>query len=134
MTQNMNLVFGVNFDLLKTNLTAIYEKTDQKSALLVMPTTVNSPNTVKLGEMVDEFKNAFGIEGAGDKIKGNLENVQNEKSPFKWDEIGFQLKAAFYIRRCLENRPKVLKKLLKPKVEVGQFLIMDLPNMHLPFQ
>lgn len=90
MTQNMNLVFGVNFDLLKTNLTAIYEKTDQKSALLVMPTTVNSPNTVKLGEMVDEFKNAFGIEGAGDKIKGNLENVQNEKSPFKWDEIGFQ--------------------------------------------
>ncbi len=95
MTQNMNLVLGVNFDLLKTNLAAIYEKTDQKSALLVMPITVNSPNTVKLGEMVDEFKDAFGIEGAEDKIKGNLENVQNEKSPFKWDEIDFQLKAAF---------------------------------------
>ena len=63
MTQNMNLVFGVNFDLLKTNLTAIYEKTDQKSALLVMPTTVNSPNTVKLGEMVDELKMLLALKG-----------------------------------------------------------------------
>lgn len=48
MTQKMNLALGVNFDLLGTNLAGIYQKTENTSELLLMPTIVNSSNAISL--------------------------------------------------------------------------------------
>ncbi len=98
MTEKMNLALGINFDLLKTNLSATYEKSGEGSKILLLPTKVTSPNSVTLGEMVAEFKSAFGMEDAEKNIKGNLESIQNANSPIKWENITFQLQAAFFYK------------------------------------
>ncbi len=49
MTGKMNLALGINFDLLKTNLSATYEKSGEGSKILLLPTKVTSPNSVSLG-------------------------------------------------------------------------------------
>lgn len=63
MTQSMNLALGANFDLLKTNLSAMFEKDEKGSKILLIPTKINSPVSVTLGEMVADFKSAFGMGG-----------------------------------------------------------------------
>lgn len=96
MTQNMNLALGVNFDLLKTNLAAMYEKDSTGSKILLLPTTVNSPNPVTLDEMLADFKNAFGMnEEDSKKIGESLNGVKKEGSKFDVNKITFQLQAAF---------------------------------------
>lgn len=96
MTQNMNLALGINFDLLKTNLAAMYEKDSTGSRILLLPTAVNSPNPVTLDEMIKDFKNAFGMtEEDSQKISGSLDSVKKEGSSFNINKITFQLQAAF---------------------------------------
>lgn len=102
----MNLAVGVNFDLLKTNLSAMYEKTDKGSRILLMPTTVTAPKTVTMGEMVAEFQKSFGMEKAEETIKGNLDGVQQSGSSFNWDKITFQLQAAFLYKEITPDEQK----------------------------
>lgn len=96
MTQNMNLALGANFDLLKTNLSAMFEKDDNGSKILLLPTKIDSPTPVTLGEMVEDFKNAFGMgKEDSEKIENSLKAAQKEGSKFDPDAITFQLQAAF---------------------------------------
>lgn len=103
MTESMNLALGVNFDLLKTNLSAMFEKDDKGSKILLLPTKVDSPNPVTLGEMVEDFKKAFGMnEKDSEGIKNSLEAVKKEGSTFNPDAITFKLQSAFFYK----NMPK----------------------------
>lgn len=106
MANDMNLAVGVNFDLLQTNLSAMYEKTDKGSRILLMPTTVTAPKTVTMGEMVAEFQKSFGMEKAEETIKGNLNGVQQGGSSFNWDKITFQLQAAFLYKEITPDEQK----------------------------
>lgn len=98
MTQNMNLALGVNFDLLKTNLAAVFEKDETGSKILLVPTKIDSPTPVTLKEMIEDFKSAFGMSDEdSNKIGGTLDAVATKKEGSKFDinAITFQLQAAF---------------------------------------
>jgi hypothetical protein len=101
MEKKMNLAVGLNFDLLKTNLAAMFENDESGSKILLLPTKVDSPSTVSLNEMVDEFKEAFSLGNDADKIRGSLESVTKEggdggdKKKFDPLAITVQLQSAF---------------------------------------
>lgn len=96
MTQSMNLALGANFDLLKTNLAAVFEKDDNGSKILLVPTKIDSPTPVTLGEMINDFKKAFGMnEEDSKKIESSLDAVKKEGSAFDVNKITFQLQSAF---------------------------------------
>lgn len=98
MTQSMNLALGANFNLLKTNLAAMFEKDETSNKILLVPTKINSPTPVTLKEMVDDFKSAFGMSDEDSKKIGNtLDAVATPKGEKKFDvnAITFQLQAAF---------------------------------------
>lgn len=96
MTQSMNLALGANFDLLKTNLSAMFEKDETGSKILLLPTKIDSPTPVTLGEMVADFKKAFGMgEEDSKKIESSLDAVKKEGSKFDPNAITFQLQSAF---------------------------------------
>ena len=96
MTQSMNLALGANFDLLKTNLSAMFEKDEKGSKILLIPTKINSPVSVTLGEMVADFKSAFGMgDDDSKKITSSLDAVKKEGSKFDPNAITFQLQSAF---------------------------------------
>lgn len=103
MTESMNLALGVNFNLLDTNLSAMFEKDDEGSKILLLPTKVDSPNPVKLGKMVEDFQKAFGMKD-GEEIKSSLTAVaaKKEGSTFNPDAITFKLQSAFFYK----NMPK----------------------------
>lgn len=99
MTQNMNLALGANFDLLKTNLAAMFEKDEKGTKMLLIPTKIDSPVPVTLGEMVADFKNAFGMgEEDSKKIGSSLDAVKKEGSKFDPNAITFQLQSAFFYK------------------------------------
>lgn len=96
MTESMNLALGANFDLLKTNLAAIFEKDEKGSKTLLTPTKIDSPTPVTLGEMIADFKRAFNMsEEDSKKIESNLNAVKKEGSSFDVNAISFQLQSAF---------------------------------------
>lgn len=99
MTQSMNLALGVNFDLLKTNLAAVFEKDEKGSKILLAPTKIDSPTPVTLGEMIADFKSAFGMSDEDSKkIESSLNAVKKEGSSFNPNAITFQLQAAFFYK------------------------------------
>lgn len=103
MTESMNLALGVNFDLLDTNLSAMFEKDDKGSKILLLPTKVDSPNPVKLGKIVEDFQKAFGMNEKDSKeIENSLDAVKKEGSTFNPDAITFKLQSAFFYK----NMPK----------------------------
>lgn len=103
MTESMNLALGVNFDLLKTNLSAMFEKDDKGSKILLLPTKVDSPNPVTLKEMVKDFQKAFGMNEKDSKeIENSLDAVKKEGSTFNPEAITFKLQSAFFYK----NMPK----------------------------
>lgn len=96
MTQNMNLALGANFDLLKTNLSAVFEKDADGSKILLAPTKIDSPTPVTLGEMMDDFKKAFGMSDKdSQEIESKLEAVKEKDSQFNVKDITFRLQSAF---------------------------------------
>lgn len=96
MTESMNLALGANFDLLKTNLAAVFEKDEKGSKILLTPTKIDSPTPVTLGEMIADFKSAFNMsEEDAKKIESNLDAVKKEGSSFDVNAITFQLQSAF---------------------------------------
>lgn len=103
MTESMNLALGVNFNLLDTNLSAMFEKDDKGSKILLLPTKVDSPNPVKLGKIVEDFQKAFGMNEKDSKeIENSLDAVKKEGSTFKPEAITFKLQSAFFYK----NMPK----------------------------
>lgn len=104
MTQSMNLALGANFELLKTNLTGVFEKDDKGSRVLLAPTKVDNPTSVTLEEMIVDFKKAFNMsEEDSKKIEDSLNNVKKEGSSFDISKIAFQLQAAFLYRDAPTN-------------------------------
>lgn len=98
MTKTMNLAFGVNFDLLKTNLAAAFEKDDNGSRILLSPTKVTEPSTVTFEEMLKEFKEVLGMSDEDSKKIGTtLDSLATKKegSKFNLNKIKVQLLAAF---------------------------------------
>jgi hypothetical protein len=100
----MNITLGANFDLLKTNLSAIYEHDDKGSEILLCPTKVNSPSVVTFDEMITEFKSAFGMSDKNsESIRTSLDAVKREGSTFDVNKIKISLQSAFF---HLEKRGK----------------------------
>lgn len=99
MGKEMNLAFGVNFDLLKTNLSAIYEKDDAGSRVLLLPTKLDSSETVSLGEMIDDFKKVLGMkEEESPKIEESLKALNKQEGQFDLNKLTFQLQSAFFYK------------------------------------
>lgn len=126
MTQNMNLALGANFDLLKTNLSAVFEKDNKGSKILLLPTKINSPTAVTLGEMISDFKSAFGMSDEDTKkIGSSLDAVKKEGSKFNPDAITFQLQSAFLYK----DSPKEGEGTLEYAVAVFVNMADALPDL-----
>ncbi len=96
----MNLQLGVQFQLLKTDLVAIYEKNGTKSAFLLSPTDIKERNAVSLADMVADFTNAFGNQVNTNKIKDGLNSLNqgtngDTNSNFNLQKLKFILKTAY---------------------------------------
>lgn len=101
MTESMNLAFGANFDLLKTNLNAVFKKDKDGCEILVAPTKIEKPASVKWKDIYDDFKNAFDMPDTEiQKMEDSLNSVKNEKSTLKIEEMDFQLQAAFLYKNA----------------------------------
>lgn len=105
MAEEMKLVLGLNFNLLKTNLTAMYEKNENGSRILLLPTKVNSPTPVTLEEITQDFERAFkNNNDNNDKtnyeqtIENGLSGIGKEGSNFDIKKLTFQLQAAFFYK------------------------------------
>lgn len=126
MTQNMNLALGANFDLLKTNLAAVFEKDEKGSKILLIPTKVNSPTPVTLGEMIADFKKAFGMSDEDSKkIESHLNAVKKEGSSFDVNAITFQLQSAFFYK----DSPKEGKKVTEYAFAISVDMADALPDL-----
>lgn len=106
MTQKMNLALGVNFDLLGTNLAGIYQKTENSSELLLMPTIVNSSNAISLEKIAKELAAVFKIDDADKSIENTVNSVQSADKPFDWGKIQLQLKSAFLYKKVTSGAKK----------------------------
>lgn len=108
MTENMNLALGANVELLKTPLSVMLEKSGNGFKILLLPTKLDSPHSVTLGEMVDEFKSAFQIEESETKkIEDSLKTVSSNENNFDTNKIKFQLQSAFlYLDSNSETKTK----------------------------
>jgi Sec-independent protein translocase protein TatA len=127
MAKEMSLAVGVNFELLKTELAAMYEKGKSESQILLLPTKVDSPATVSLGEMIDEFKKAFGMDEKSakqieDSLKSVTEEGENTKSNFDPEKIRFQLQAAFVYRKAPKEGDAETEYAFAIKVDLGEAL------------
>jgi len=93
----MSLQLGVQFQLLKTNLVAVYEKKGEESAFLLAPTSPDEVGSATLGEMVQDLKDAFGSNVNTDKIKADLKALSKDEpeSKFKLENLKFSLKTAY---------------------------------------
>ncbi|NTE18891.1 hypothetical protein G6M26_10205 [Agrobacterium tumefaciens] len=94
----MSLQLGVQFQLLKTNLVAVYEKNGAESSFLLTPTNPDEVGRATLGEMVKDLSEAFGSEVNATKIKKDLEELNSgEKANAKFDveKLIFSLKTAY---------------------------------------
>lgn len=101
MTESMNLAFGANFDLLENNLNAVFKKDKDGSEILVAPTKIEKPASVKLEKIITELQETFGVsEAETQKMKDSLNSVKNEKSTLKIEEMDFQLQAAFLYKNA----------------------------------
>lgn len=126
MAKEMNLALGVNFDLLKTNLSAIYEKSDEGNKVLLFPTKVDSPNPVTFGEMITDFKKTFGMtEEDAKKIEGSLDSVKKEGSSFDLTKVKICLQVAYFYY----NKPKKGDKETEYAVSVSVDMADALPDL-----
>ncbi|WP_450091360.1 hypothetical protein [Pedobacter suwonensis] len=93
----MNLQLGVQFQLLKTKLVAVYEKAGNDSSFLLMPTNLEEVGSATLGEMMQDLTTAFSDSVDTEKIKSDLQALSADKpeSKFKLDNLKFSLKTAY---------------------------------------
>lgn len=93
----MNLQLGVQFQLLKTKLVAVYEKAGNDSSFLLMPTNLEEVGSATLGEMIQDLTAAFSNSVDTAKIKSDLQALSADKpeSQFKVDNLKFSLKTAY---------------------------------------
>lgn len=94
----MNLQLGVQFQLLKTKLVAVYEKDNTVSSFLLVPTNPDEVGSATLGEMIEDLTEAFGNEVDTDDIKKNLQALNSGKKPntaFDVEKLIFSLKTAY---------------------------------------
>ncbi|SFA55671.1 hypothetical protein SAMN04488511_11516 [Pedobacter suwonensis] len=94
---DMNLQLGVQFQLLKTKLVAVYEKAGNDSSFLLMPTNLEEVGSATLGEMMQDLTTAFSDSVDTEKIKSDLQALSADKpeSQFKVDNLKFSLKTAY---------------------------------------
>jgi len=95
---DMNLQLGVQFQLLKTKLVAVYEKAGNDSSFLLMPTNLEEVGSATLGEMIQDLTTAFGNEVNTDKIKSDLSGInsgERANGNFDLKKLKFSLKTAY---------------------------------------
>ncbi|WP_431294322.1 hypothetical protein [Pedobacter sp. P26] len=56
----MSLQLGVQFQLLKTNLVAVYEKNGNDSSFLLVPAKLDDVGSTTLSDMLKDLQEAFG--------------------------------------------------------------------------
>ncbi|MBE5321625.1 hypothetical protein IM793_20855 [Pedobacter sp. MR2016-19] len=98
----MSLQLGVQFQLLKTKLVAIYEKTGAESSFLLAPMDIKEVNSVSLKEMKDDFKAAFSSEITAKQIEDSLTAISNEsngENKFNLENLKFTLKTAYIYKK-----------------------------------
>ena len=130
MTEKANFATGANFSLLKVNFQAMYEKSEDGSKVLLLPTKTENPPSVSLGEMLNEFKIGFGIEGADKVITDKVNAVKKEDKSININEIKFQLAAAFlYMEKPKEEKKDTPQnEESKPKTEYALAINIDLKD------
>jgi hypothetical protein len=95
---DMSLQLGVQFQLLKTKLVAVYEKKGSESSFLLMPTNLEEVGSATLGEMIQDLTDAFKDSVDTEKIKNDLQALSSESKPkakFNVDSFKFSLKTAY---------------------------------------
>lgn len=98
----MSLQLGVQFQLLKTKLVAVYEKTGEESSFLLVPMDIKEVNSVSLKEMKDDFKAAFSSEISAKQIEDSLTAINSEskdENKFNLDNLKFTLKTAYIYKK-----------------------------------
>ena len=99
---DMSLQLGVQFQLLKTKLVAVYEKTGEESSFLLVPMDIKEVNSVSLKEMKDDFKAAFSSEISAKQIEDSLTAINSEskdENKFNLDNLKFTLKTAYIYKK-----------------------------------
>lgn len=94
----MNLQLGVQFELLKTKLVAVYEKAGQESSFLLVPTNPDAVGSATLKDMLSDLTAAFDSSVDTTKIENGLQSLNSGSKPnekFKLDELKFSLKTAY---------------------------------------
>ncbi|MCX2494918.1 hypothetical protein OQX63_15620 [Pedobacter sp. PF22-3] len=107
---DMSLQLGVQFQLLKTKLVAVYEKKGTVSSFLLTPTNPDEIGSVTLGEMMEDLTKAFGTGVDKEKIKNDLQALDSSNdtnsgkgadsgndtdSKFDVNKLNFSLKTAY---------------------------------------
>lgn len=94
MSETTQMQLGVKFQLLKTDLMAMYEKGDKGNTFLLAPTNVEKSNQVTLQQMLDDFKAAF--DDNSEIIQDNLESIPTKgNQKMNLNELAFSLKTAY---------------------------------------
>lgn len=90
MADTMNMQLGAQFQLLKTNLVAVYEKEGETNRFLLAPMDIKEVNKVTLTEMIDDLGKAFDTIDVA-KIKKDISELKG----IKLDQLKFSLKTAY---------------------------------------
>lgn len=97
----LNLQAGINVTLLGRNIDALYShnqdaQQNTHNTILIAPTDFSEPKTISFGEMIDQFKQSFGM---GDTDVKQLENAVNstakQGSAFDINQLKISLNSAF---------------------------------------
>ncbi len=103
----MNLQLGVQFQLLKTKLVAVYEKAGNDSSFLLIPTNLEEVGSATLEEMIQDLTAAFGSEVNTDKIKSDLNGLnsgERANANFDLNKLKFSLKTAYiYVKGSVKE-------------------------------
>lgn len=90
MANEMNMQLGVQFQLLKTSLIAVYEKQGTTNRFLLSPMNIEELTQVTLDDMLNDFKSAFATIDI-EKIQSNIKSIKG----IKLDQLKFALRMAY---------------------------------------
>lgn|GEM_PF-4597893 len=102
----MSLQLGVQFQLLKTNLVAVYEKNGNDSSFLLVPAKLDDVGSTTLSDMLKDLQEAFGNQVNQKKIEDGLESLNTGNKPeskFKLEDLKFSLKTAYIYKKGAEK-------------------------------
>ncbi len=120
----MSLALKVDFELLKTNLNAIYENDGAKkeSTILVAPAKTENPTGVTIGEIATAFKSLSGGDPTT-SIKDTLNTLNKKGGDFDVNNISFTLNAAYlYKKTAADEKDSLTEYAFAIAVDLSKFM------------